>query len=160
MKREKLKIFSSIATVINNLFRGRVHFPKEYVGKIFTMEDGREFTAFRHLIVDPKKESNTPLAVFKVRFKFAKFSLRVNKRLSLFPTPFLIAQPGFRQKIWTINDNGFFQGIYQWETKEFAESYPQSFIFKMMTKRSSAGTLSFEVIPDTLLSNYVESLLN
>ncbi len=159
MKKEKLTIFSSIATIISNLFRGRVHFPKEHIGKIFTVEDGQEFTVFRHLVVDPKKASDTSLAVFKVRFKFAKLPLRINKRLSLFPTPFLIAQPGFRQKIWTINDNGFFQGIYQWESKEFAEKYPESFIYKMMTKRSVAGTLSYEIIPDTLLSNYVKKLI-
>lgn len=159
MKKGKLTIFSSIATLISNLFRGLVHFPKEYMGKIFTMEDGQEFTAFRHLIVDPKKASNTSLAVFKVRFKFSSLPLRINKRLSLFPTPFLIAQPGFRQKIWTINDKGFFQGIYQWESKEFAEKYLESFIFKKMTKRSAEGTLSYEIIPDTVLSHYVKKLI-
>ncbi len=159
MIQEKNTIFTSIATIISTSFRGRVHFPKEYVGKIFTMGDGQEFIAFRHLIVDSPKASDTSLAVFKVRFKFAKLPLRINKRLSLFPTPFLIAHPGFRQKIWAINDRGFFQGIYQWESKEFAESYPQSFIFKKMTKRSAEGTLSYEVIPDTLLSNYVKKLI-
>ena len=99
------------------------------------------------------------MAVFKVSFKFSKLPLRVNKRLSLFPTPFLIAHPGFRQKIWAINDKGFFQGIYQWDSKEFAEKYPESFIFKMMTKRSEVGTLSYEIIPDTSLSDYVNSLI-
>jgi len=93
MKKEEFTIFSFITTIISNLFRGRVHFPKEYMGKIFIMEDGQEFTAFRHLIVDPKKASNTSLAVFKVRFKFSSLPLRINKRLSMFPTPFLIAQP-------------------------------------------------------------------
>lgn len=51
------------------------------------------------------------------------------------------------------------QGIYQWASEEIAEKYPQSFIFRMMTKRSAEGTLSFEVIPNTLLSEFVESLL-
>jgi len=160
LKKEKLTIFRSLATLFINLIRGKVHFPKEYVGIIFTLEDGQEFTALRHLKIDTKKKMENSAAVFKVRFKFSGFPLRINKRLSLFPTPFLIAKPGFSEKIWTFNEDGYFQGIYQWETKEFAESYPQSFIFKMMTKRSSAGTLSFEVIPDTLLSNYVESLIN
>jgi len=160
MKKEKFKIFHSLITIIRNLTTGRVHFPKEYMGKIFTMEDGEEFTAFRHLLIDRKNISDSSPTVFKVRFKFAKLPLQINKRLSLFPTPFLIGQPGFRQKIWTINDKGFFQGIYQWESKEFAEKYPDSFIFKMMTKRSAVGTLSYEIIPNTILYEYVESLLN
>jgi len=159
MKKEILTIFDSLSTLFSNLIRGKVHFPKEYVGKIFTMEDGQEFKAFKHQIVDPEKVTNTSFVVFKVGFKFSKLTLQINKRLSLFPTPFLIAQPGFRQKIWMINDNGFFQGIYEWESKEFAESYPQSFIFKMMTKRSAEGTLSYEVIPDRVLSNYVKKLI-
>jgi hypothetical protein len=160
MKKEKLTIFRSLAILFSNLIKGKVHFPKEYVGKDFTDEDGQEFTAFRHLKIITKKKMENSAAVFKVRFKFSGLPIKINKRLSLFPTPFLIAKPGFIEKIWTFNEDGYFQGIYQWETKEFAESYPQSFIFKMMTKRSSAGTLSFEVIPNTLLSNYVESLIN
>lgn len=160
MLTEKFKNFNSLITIIDNLIAGSVHFPKEYMGKIFTMEDGEQFTVFRHLIIDKKNISDTALAVFKVRFQFAKLPLQINKRLSLFPTPFLIGQPGFRQKIWTINEKGFFQGIYQWQSKEFAEKYPESIIFKMMTKRSASGTLSYEIIPDTLLYEYVESLLN
>jgi hypothetical protein len=160
MLTEKFKIFNSLITIIDNLIAGRVHFPKEYMGKIFSMEDGEQFTVFRHLIIDNKNISDTSLAVFKVRFQFAKLPLQINKRLSLFPTPFLIGQQGFRQKIWTINEKGFFQGIYQWQSKEFAEKYPESFIFKMMTKRSASGTLSYEIIPNTFLYEYVESLLH
>ena len=123
------------------------------------MEDGKKFQVIRHLKVDPKKVPEKSVAVFKVRFKFSGLSLRVNKRLSMIPTPFLMAKPGFRQKIWTVSEDGYFQGIYQWASKEFAEKYPQSFIFKLMIKRSAEGTLSFEVIPNTLLSEFIESLL-
>ncbi len=157
MKQREMTLFHSLGTLISNLFRGRVHFPKQYVGRTLIMEDSQEYTIFRHLTVDSKEETST--AVFKVRFKFARFSLAVNKYLSLIPTPFLIAQPGFLQKIWTINEDGYFQGIYQWSTKEFAETYPQSFIFTVMTKRSAEGTLSYEVIPDMLLSEYIENLI-
>jgi hypothetical protein len=77
----------------------------------------------------------------------------------MIPVPFLIAKPGFLQKIWSVSKDGYFQGIYQWASKEFAEKYPQSFIFKLMTKRSAEGTLFYEVIPDTFLSEFIESLL-
>jgi hypothetical protein len=123
------------------------------------MEDGQEFLAFRHLVVDPKKGNDRSCAIFKVRFKFSSLALRINKRLSLLPTPFLIAKRGFKQKLWMINDKGFFQGIYEWESEESAEKYPESFIFKMMTKRSETGTVSYEVIPDILLSDYFNTLI-
>ena len=123
------------------------------------MEDGQEFLAFRHLVVDPKKGNDRSCAIFKVRFKFSSLALRINKRLSLIPTPFLIAKRGFKQKLWMINDKGFFQGIYEWESEESAEKYPESFIFKMMTKRSETGTVSYEVIPNILLSDYFNTLI-
>ncbi len=141
------------------LFKRRVHFSKKYVGKILLMEDGQEFQVIRNLKVDPKKGQEKSGAVFKVRFKFSGLSLRVNKRLSMIPVPFLMAKPGFRQKIWTVAEDGYFQGIYEWASEEYAEKYPQSFIFKLMTKRAAEGTLSFEVIPYTFLSEYVEGLL-
>ena len=71
-----------------------------------------------------------------------------------------MAKPEFLQKIWSVTEDGYFQGLYQWTTKEFAETYPNSFIFKLMTKRSAKGTLSYEVIPNTHLNVYVEKLLN
>jgi hypothetical protein len=141
------------------VIKGYVHFPKDYIGNTFTMEDGQEFLAFRHLVVDPKKGNDRSCAIFKVRFKFSSLALRINKRLSLIPTPFLIAKRGFKQKLWMINDKGFFQGIYEWESEESAEKYPESFIFKMMTKRSETGTVSYEVIPDILLSDYFNTLI-
>ena len=157
VKQQILGLFNSIKIMIDNLLRGRVHLPKKYIEKILLMDDQQEYTIFRHVKVDSKKESNTSKAVFKVRFKFAGLSSGINKYLSLIPVPFLIGLPGFREKYWTINEEtGFFQGIYQWESKEFAEKYPQSFIFKVMTKRSAPNSLTYEIIPNTDLSNYVE----
>lgn len=158
MKREESTLFHSLVTIIDDLLRGRIHFPKKYVGRVLTMEDGRKYTVFRHLMVDPMKETQTKMAVFKVRFKFANLSPGINKYLSMIPAPFLIARRGFRQKIWTINDNGYFQGIYQWASKEFAKEYPESFIFKVMTKRSATDSLFYEILPDTHLSEYVKKL--
>jgi hypothetical protein len=122
------------------------------------MEDGQEYTVFRHLMIGPKKQTDTKMAVFRVRFEFANLSSRINKLLSMIPAPFLIARPGFRQKIWTMNENGHFQGIYQWESKEFAEKYTASFIFKVMTKRSAPDSLSYEIIPNAGISQYVRKL--
>ena len=145
-------------TTIGNVLRGSVHFPEEYVGDVLTMEDGQKFTVFRRLKVDGNVDKHDDLAVFKVRFKFKNLSTGANKRLSIIPAPFLMGMKGFREKDWTINENtNDFQGIYQWSTKETAERYPHTFIFKLMTKRAAPGTVSYEILPNTDLSEYLSA---
>jgi hypothetical protein len=145
-------------TTIGNLLRGYVHFPEEYVGDVLTMEDGQKFTIFRRLKVDGNGDNHDDLAVFKIRFKFKNLSTGANKRLSIIPAPFLMGMTGFREKNWTINENtNDFQGIYQWTSREMAERYPDTFIFKLMTKRAAPGTVSYEIIPNTDLSEYLSA---
>lgn len=141
---------------IGNLLKGHVHFPDENVGDVLKMKDGGNFTVFRRLKVDGEYEDHDNIAVFKVRFKFKSLSTQANKRLSIIPVPFLIGMKGFREKIWTINEStNDFQGIYQWSSKEMAARYPETFIFKLMTKRAAPGTVSYEIIPNTDLTYYV-----
>jgi hypothetical protein len=159
MTQEKYTFLKTLKVLFARIFSGRVHFSKAYAGKTLLMEDGKKFQVIRDLKVNPKQSPEKPVAVFKVRFKFSGLPLAVNKRLSMIPAPFLMAKSGFREKIWTVSEDGYFQGIYQWATEKFTEAYPQSFIFKVMTKRSAEGTLFYEVIPDTLLSSYVKKLI-
>ena len=159
MTPQKFIFLKSFKVLFARLFSGRIHFSKAYAGKTLLMEDGKKFQVIRDLKIDPKQSKEKLVAVFKVCFKFSGLPLVVNKRLSMIPVPFLMAKPGFHEKIWTVSEDGYFQGIYQWATKEFAEIYPDSFIFKLMTKRSAEGTLSYEVIPDRVLSHYVKKLI-
>ncbi len=152
-------IRKSLKVLLSRLFRKRIHFSKDYVGKILSMEDGKKFQVIRDLIVDPDIPQNNSVSVFKVRFKFSGLPLAVNKLLSMFPTPFLIANPGFLEKIWTVSEDGYFQGIYQWNSVEYAETYPQSFIFRMMTKRSAEGTLDYKIFSNTSLSHYIKKFI-
>jgi hypothetical protein len=144
---------------IFNIFSGRVQFPEAHVGENLKMEDGKKFTVLRRLEVKRENDSAKEYAVFKVRFKFKSLTLKTNKQLSMIPAPFLIGMEGFSEKYWTFDEQtGYFQGIYQWESKEIAEKYPDSFIFKLMTKRAAPGTLSYEIIPNTDLSQYIKEL--
>ena len=148
-------------TLIFNIISGRVHCPDEYIGSVFTMEDGQKFTALRRVQVEGENINSDACAVFIVRFKFENLEFETNKNLSIIPAPFLVNMEGFLEKIWTFNDDtGFFQGIYQWESKEIAENYPQSFVFNLMTKRAAAGTVSYKIIEDTDLSEYINQLLS
>ena len=159
MTQQKSAFIKSLKVIISRLNRGRIHFSKEYAGKILMMEDGRKFQIIRDLRVDSINNQEEPVALFIVRFSFSGLPLFINKRLSMIPAPFLMANMGFREKIWAVSKDGYFQGIYQWASKESAESYSDSYIFKVMTKRSAKGTLSYEVIPDTVLSMYIEKLI-
>ena len=148
-------------TTIVKLRRGHIHFSNKYIGDVLTMEDGQKFTIFRRIKVETKGDNPENLAVFKVRFKFKNFGIWVNKKLSFIPVPFLIGMEGFREKDWTINeDTNEFQGIYQWSSREIAEQYPETFIFRLMTKRAVPGTVSYEIIPKTDLSKYISNLLD
>ena len=146
--------------LIFNIFSGRVHSPDEYIGSILTMEDSTKFTILRRIQVRENKTNTNVYAVFIVRFKFKNFKFETNKRLSIIPKPFLINMEGFREKIWAFNeDSDFFQGIYQWESKELAEIYPKSFVFNLMTKRATPGTVSYKIIENTELEKYIRGLL-
>jgi hypothetical protein len=146
-------------TLVFNVFSGRVHFPEEYVGAKLKMEDGKIFTVLRRLQVEGKNDNSDGYAVFKVRFKFKSLKFETNKRLSMIPAPFLMGMNGFHEKYWTFNEEtDYFQGIYQWESKEIAEKYPDSFIYKLMTKRAAPGTLAFEIIPEMDISKYIQKL--
>jgi len=127
------------------LIQGRVHFPKDQYGDI--VKEDEEFKIIRKVIVDPdKNQPQKPAAIFRVYFKFARFSQKTNKHLSLIPIPLIVAQPGFRSKTWlTGKDTGTFQGLYEWDTVEDAEHYRNSFPLKMMKSRSIPETLKHEI---------------
>ena len=139
-----------------NLLRGKVSFPKELVGTELIMEDGERFTLFRRLTVNSKDHKPERSAIFIVRFKFKNLGASANKKLSIIPAPFLMGMEGFIEKDWTINEEtNEFQGIYQWSSKETAQRYPETFIFKLMTKRAAPDTVSYEVISETVLTEYL-----
>jgi hypothetical protein len=172
MKLKRKIAFSIIALLLlfiafigrnsfENLLLGKVHFPEELVGTELTMEDGLKFSVFRRLKVTSNDNNPESPAVFKVRFKFKNLGISTNKRLSIIPAPFLVGMDGFLEKDWTINDEtNEFQGIYQWSSTEAAERYPDTFIFKLMTKRAVPGTVSYEILPNTDLSGYLSAICN
>jgi hypothetical protein len=137
--------FSSIVRAIYLLLQGRIHFPKDCLGE--TVDEGEEFEIFRHMRLDPTKDQpEKPGAIFKVRFRFASMSPEMNKRTSLIPIPFIVAQPGFRSKMWALGrETGEFQGVYEWDTIASAENYWTSFPMKLMKRRAVPESLSYEI---------------
>ena len=124
----------------------QVHFPKNQNGD--TIQEKEEFIIFRKVVVDQvANQPIKPQALFRVYFRFARFSQKVNQILSLIPIPFIIAQPGFRSKTWMSGkDTGTFQGLYEWDSVEDAEHYWNSFPLKLMKRRSIPDTLKYQII--------------
>jgi hypothetical protein len=135
-----------IARATRLLITGRVHFPKDQIGTI--INENEDFIVLRKVVLDTQGlQPIKPKAIFKVYFHFARFSLDVNKKLSLIPIPFIIAQPGFISKTWLFGkDTGMFQGKYEWASIEDAEHYWISFPLKLMKSRAEQNTLKHEII--------------
>lgn len=153
-------IKSLIKTSYLTLF-WKAHYNKKYVGKTVQMDDGQSFTIFRQITVNsPKKRPEGSPAVFRVRFKFAALSHKANKRASLIPIPLIIACPGFRSKIWMLNEKtGYWQGVYQWDSEAAVEAYKQSFVLGVMNKRAISESITCETIPDMTISEYMNQRL-
>lgn len=146
----------SLLNTINLLLRRKIHFSKDRAGKVIITEDNEEFVIFREVKVNT--EIDKP-AVFKVKFLLSGMEPKNNIQFSWLPVPFFIGLPGFQAKFWTLNyENNYFQGIYQWKNEEYAEKYSRSFAYKFMSSRSVPMTVSFEIIPNSTLEEYLESL--
>jgi len=137
--------FSSIVRAVWLLIQRRIRFPKDRLGDI--IGEGEDFEIFRQMTLDPGQDQpEKPGAIFKVRFRFASMSPEMNIKASLIPIPFILAQPGFRSKMWTLGrESGEFQGIYEWDTIASAESYWTSFPMKLMKRRAVPESLSYEI---------------
>ena len=121
------------------------------------MDDGLEFKIFRHMRLESKDQSEIG-SIFIVRFKFKKFSHNTNVRMSRIPIFLIAGFSGFRDKFWMIDwKSGFWQGIYQWKDVEIVENYKKSFVLGLMNKRSINDTISYHVINDKNIDDYIQS---
>jgi hypothetical protein len=144
MWRDALK---SLLKTVGYALAGRLHFRKQRLGQIVTTEDGQDYTIFREVTVDqPPDQPEKPRVVFVLRFRVANLSPKQNQFFSLLPIPLYVGFPGFRSKIYTINQSQC-QSIYEFDTAQDAENYSQSAALKFITRRSVAGSVSYKIIP-------------
>jgi hypothetical protein len=138
-----MTIVVALARSVVLLLTGRVRFSRAQNGRLLTMEDGKQFTVFRHAKVDAREE---PAGVFIVRFTPAHMSVRQNIRFSLLPMIPLLGMRGFREKYWCVNkQTGECQGVYAWQTIADAQAYARSIALRFMTGRSLRGSVSHQI---------------
>jgi hypothetical protein len=134
-----------LGRAIKYFLQGRLHFDKDVIGQILSEDD--DYEVFRKIVLDaPEQETRNPEAILRVTFNFRGLRSSTNKKLSLLPIPFIVAQKGFRSKTWMIGrKTGRFQGLYEWDTAEDAREYWNSFPMKMMKRRAVSSSLQHEI---------------
>ena len=53
--------------------------------------------------------------------------------------------------------SGCWQGIYQWKNVYVIEKYKKSFVLGMMNKRAVAQSISYDIIKDRNIDDYIQS---
>ena len=123
------------------LITGKLRYSDLFMGEIIEMDDQSNFQVFRH-ITDRKVGFTSKYTVFIVSFKFSHLSHKANKLASIIPMLLITGFPGFVKKLYAVNPkNGYWQGMYQWESLEYLEEYKESFVFKVMNKRAIPKTM-------------------
>lgn len=123
------------------LITGKLRYSDQFMDKIIEMDDHSNFQVFRH-ITEQEVTFTSKFTVFVVSFKFSHLSHRANKLASIVPMLLITGYPGFVKKIYAVNpENGYWQGMYQWESIEYLEEYKESFVFKVMNKRAIPNTI-------------------
>ncbi len=123
------------------------------------MKDGTKFLIFRHMNLKNNLQSKTG-SILIIRFKFKRFGHKMNIRMSKIPILAIAGFPGFRDKLWMIDwKTGYWQGIYQMDDVDAIEEYKKSFVLRMMNKRSISETISYRMIPDKNINDYLQSIL-
>ena len=146
----KIKPLASFCRGIARIVSSRFRLLQDRVGEVVTAPDGTAFTVFRQARFTPAGPGgeSPPRARFTVRFHVKNMTPERNRRFSLLTIPFFVGMPGFRSKLWLVDESsGDFMGIYEWRTEGDARNYSESFAMHFMTKRSEEGSVSFDIEP-------------
>ena len=138
------------------LITGKLRLSDLFMGEIIAMDDNSAFQVFRH-ITDRKVTFTSKYTVFIVSFKFSHLTHKANKIASIVPMLLITGFPGFEKKIYAVNpENGYWQGMYQWESLEYLEEYKKSFVFKVMNKRAIPKTIQSIQFENKSLDNLLK----
>jgi hypothetical protein len=135
---------------------GRLKYSNEYIGTTLKMENGEVYHIFRHIRSVPQPH-NEQGSVFIVNFKFARLSQKANRFVSQVPMLLITGFPGFLVKMYAVNrENGYWLGLYQWESKHAVDAYKQSLVLRMMNSRAREGSVTYRELDHYRLTDYIE----
>lgn len=128
-----------------HLLSAKAAFPRQHRDQTIVLENGRNYRIFRQIVV--KNRPQPAQGVFRVWFH-SRTSTAFTIFYSNMMIPFFLGMPGFRSKLWLVDDaSGDFGGIYEWDTLEDAQRYAESFAMRFSKMRSLPGQFSAEFFP-------------
>ena len=153
-KFRKLPLTCLIVSIYRLLI-GELRLSNQFIGITVEMDENSIYEIFRH-IKDKQVDSEFKSTVFIVSFKFSSLSHKANKLTSIIPMLLITGFPGFVKKIYAVNHkNGYWQGMYQWESTENIEDYKNSLVFKVMNKRAIPESINSVQYENTSLDSYI-----
>lgn len=157
--------FSNIPPVcllvsIFQLITGKLKYSTRNLNKAVKMEDGSGYIIFRQISRYPVIYSKQS-CVFIVRFKFKHLSQKANKMASKIPMLLIAGNPGFMSKCYAVNqENGYWQGMYQWESIKHLQNYKKSFVYRMMNKRAVPESIQSNILLNQSLDTFIQDRID
>lgn len=140
---------------LGRMLDGRLKYYNEHVGTTLKMENGEVYHIFRHIRLAPQSQDEQG-SVFVVNFKFARLSQKANRFVSQVPMLLITGFPGFRVKMYAVNrENGYWLGLYQWESKQALDAYKQSLVLRLMNSRAREGSVTYHELDEYRLIDYI-----
>jgi hypothetical protein len=148
--------FVCLLLSLGRVLIGRLIYSNDYVGTTLKIENGEVYRIFRHIKSVPQSHDKQG-SVFIVNFKFARLSQKTNRFVSQLPMLLITGFPGFRVKMYAVNhENGYWLGIYQWESKHALDAYKQSLVLRLMNSRAREGSVTYQELDHYRLTDYIE----
>ncbi|MEU2348487.1 hypothetical protein [Modestobacter sp. NPDC049651] len=130
------------------LARGRLHLPREHVGRLLRFADGTTGRVYRETRVDGPPAGAPCLLVVEFRLRGVRGAgHRLFRWESLLNTPLFAGFPGLRSKLWLAHDeHGVYRGVYEWDGPERAARYARS-LWRVLALVSAPGSIHYHVVP-------------
>jgi hypothetical protein len=160
--RLSTQLLGCAVRVVRLLLAGRLHIDRPPLAEAARFPDGRRFVTFRQTSCDPDPTGDddaSPEVLLEVWFHLrgvpagARVRRWLFERESILNTVLYAGIAGYRTKLWMVDPvTSDYAGMYAWAGAAEAERYGR-YITRVLRPLSTAGSVGFEVHPETTLTD-------
>jgi hypothetical protein len=148
------------ATTVFGLLRSRhLHLRSARVGTTVRVPDGRAFTVFRESWCDEHLADEPVILLVWFRLRGVPAGARIRRwafeRESILNTVLYAGMPGFRVKLWMVDERSSdYGGLYEWDGEEPARAYGR-YITAVLRPLCVPGSVGFELLRHGTLADFL-----